>query len=277
MRKILCGGVLLLGSICLGEENIFNKIEPSIVMVYAEQEKPFSIHPQSSYCSGIIIDQNGYILAANNILEPELGVTEVKVKVILGNQRLVYRGRGNETMLVGEKKEFSAEIITREKWMNLAVLKIELPKGLKLCPVILGNSDEVNVGDEVIVAGYPMSIKTIQFGKILSRPIPKENNLNTVVRKEDFFVIDVPPLKPQAGGALILQDNNEIVPNCFAAPGISGGGAFNKKRELIGILFFHSFSKRTSSTTFQVEWICTALPSNIVKNFLSQIQKEKSN
>jgi S1-C subfamily serine protease len=90
---------------------------------------------------GLIVDKGGYILTNEHVVDDALSVTV--------------------TLL--SKLEYPAEIIGTDKQTDLSLIKIETPKTL-LVP-IMGNSDQVEVGEWVIAVGNPYGFdRTVSSG-----------------------------------------------------------------------------------------------------------------
>ena len=136
--------------------------------------------------SGFIISDDGYIITNYHVIENSDSVTV--------------------TLYSGETYE--AEIIGYDESNDLAVLKIESES---LTPVILGNSDDLNVGDFVEAIGNPLGelTFTMTYGAVsaLDREITMSNGLSMTLIQTD----------------------------CAINSGNSGGALFNMYGEVIGI------------------------------------------
>ena len=84
--------------------------------------------------SGVIVSPDGYILTANHVVAD---ADEIKVAV------------------PGNKKEFTAKIIGKDRATDIAVLKIQ---AAGLPAVTLADSDQLEVGDIVLALGNPFGI-----------------------------------------------------------------------------------------------------------------------
>ncbi|NLA21851.1 MAG: trypsin-like serine protease, partial [Candidatus Marinimicrobia bacterium] len=82
--------------------------------------------------SGVIVDQKGYILTNNHVVEQG---EKISVKLI-------------------DNREFKAEIVGTDPLTDLAVIKIDAKD---LQPAILGDSDALRVGEWVLAIGSPFS------------------------------------------------------------------------------------------------------------------------
>ena len=84
--------------------------------------------------SGVIVSPDGYILTANHVVD---GADEVQVAV------------------AGNKKEFAAKVIGKDRATDIAVLKIDAEA---LPAITLADSDQVEVGDVVLALGNPFGV-----------------------------------------------------------------------------------------------------------------------
>jgi serine protease Do len=101
---------------------------------------------QQSLGSGFIIDKEGYILTNNHVVEK---ADDVKVTLTSG-------------------KEYHAEIVGRDPTTDLALIKIK-DKG-ELVPVVLGDSDHLEVGEWVMAIGNPFGLKhTVTVGVVSAK------------------------------------------------------------------------------------------------------------
>jgi serine protease Do len=89
---------------------------------------------QNALGTGFIIDKEGFILTNNHVVEQ---TEELKVRL-------------------SDEKEFKAEIIGRDPKTDLALIKINSEK--PLVPLILGDSDSLDVGDWVVAIGNPFGL-----------------------------------------------------------------------------------------------------------------------
>ncbi len=83
--------------------------------------------------SGVIITANGYIVTNAHVLQAD----------------------GYHDVRTAEDKIFSAKIIGRDSKTDLAVIKVTAGK---LDPAVLGDSDQVKVGEQVIAIGNPAGL-----------------------------------------------------------------------------------------------------------------------
>ncbi len=151
--------------------------------------------------TGFIISEDGYILTNNHVVA---GAKEVTVKLFDGS-------------------EYPAKIVgTEGRDSDVAVLKIEASG---LTPVTLGNSDEMQVGQDVYVVGNPLGELTYTMtGGIVSaldREIATERNVNI-----NMFQLDAAVNSGNSGGPVYDSHGRVlgIVTAKYKSSGIEGLG-----------------------------------------------------
>jgi serine protease Do len=165
--------------------------------------------------SGFIVDPKGYIVTNNHVVEK---ADEICVKL----------STDPDNADCGHK----ARVIGVDKATDLAVIKIDTDKPLPT--VKLGNSDNTQVGDEVIAIGSPFSLsQTVTAGIISAK--------NRTI-------------EPGASG----QFQHFIQTDAAINPGNSGGPLLNMNSEVIGV----NTAIFTQSSGYQ--GIGFAMPSNTV-------------
>lgn len=139
--------------------------------------------------SGFVIDDRGYIVTNNHVVADATRVTVV-----------FYDGTEEE-----------AEVMGTDPYSDLAVLRVEtLPDGVHSLP--LGDSDQVQVGEQVIAIGNPFALSSSMTSGIVSAVG------RTIASGTTSFSI------PQA-----IQTDAAI------NPGNSGGPLLNMSGEVIGV------------------------------------------
>ena len=170
----------------------------------------------SSLGSGFIIKEDGIVITNNH--------------VIANAEDILIR--------VGDK-EYSAEVIGADPYMDLAVLKMKTKDKFK--PVFFGDSSKARVGDWVVAIGNPFGLG----GTVTSGIISARNRDINLTRYDDFIQTD----------ASINQGN-------------SGGPLFNLKGEVVGINTAIIAPGQTGSIG-----IGFAIPANAASNVIDQLIK----
>jgi len=139
-------------------------------------------HRQRSGGSGVIVDKEGYILTNNHVIE---GADKVKVRL-------------------NDGREFIATVKGQDSRTDLAVLHI---KEKDLPVAILGDSDNLDVGEWAIAIGSPFGLEhTVTVGVISAKG---RSGLGTGTY-EDFVQTDASINPGNSGGPLINIDGEVI-------------------------------------------------------------------
>ena len=136
--------------------------------------------PQVGLGSGVIVSSSGYILTNNHVVE-----SADEIEVILNDGR---RAR--------------AKVIGTDPDSDLAVLKIDLDR---LPAIVLGNSDALQVGDQVLAIGNPFGVGQTVTGGIISALGRNQLGINTF---ENFIQTDAAINPGNSGGALVDTSGN---------------------------------------------------------------------
>ena len=136
--------------------------------------------PQVGLGSGVIVSANGYILTNNHVVE-----NADEIEVILNDSRHAH-----------------AKIIGTDPESDLAVLKIDLDR---LPVIVLGNSDSLQVGDQVLAIGNPFGVGQTVTGGIVSALGRNQLGINTF---ENFIQTDAAINPGNSGGALVDTQGN---------------------------------------------------------------------
>jgi S1-C subfamily serine protease len=136
--------------------------------------------PQVGLGSGVIVSTDGYILTNNHVVE---GADEIEVTL-------------------NDSRHTRGKVIGTDPDTDLAVLKIELDK---LPAIVLGNSDELQVGDQVLAIGNPFGVGQTVTSGIVSALGRNQLGINTF---ENFIQTDAAINPGNSGGALVDINGN---------------------------------------------------------------------
>lgn len=164
--------------------------------------------------SGVIISSDGTIITNHHVID---GATSIKVRLTDGT-------------------EHDAELVGSDPQSDIAILKIKAT-GLKAA--VMGNSDELIVGEDVVAIGNPLG----KLGGSVTDGI--------VSAKDREITID--------GQTMTLLQTSAAI-----NPGNSGGGLFNSRGELIGIV-------NAKSSGSDVEGLGFAIPINTAKYIAEEL------
>ncbi len=166
--------------------------------------------------SGFIISEDGYVITNNHVVE--------KAKEI--------------QVILEDEKKYSAKIVGRDPKTDLALLKI-VPQE-KLSPVILGNSDKLEIGNWVLAIGNPFGL-----GHTVTAGIVSAKGRILGFGDYDGFIQTDAPINP----------------------GNSGGPLFNLEGEVVGV---------TSIIFLRAQGLGFAIPINSAKDIIEQLKGDQS-
>jgi Do/DeqQ family serine protease len=136
--------------------------------------------PQGGLGSGVIVSPSGYILTNNHVVEEA-----DEIEVILNDSRRT-----------------QAKVVGTDPDSDLAVLKIDLER---LPIIVLGNSDSLQVGDQVLAIGNPFGVGQTVTSGIVSALGRNQLGINTF---ENFIQTDAAINPGNSGGALVDTSGN---------------------------------------------------------------------
>lgn len=135
---------------------------------------------QAGLGSGVIVSPDGYILTNNHVVE---GADEIEVTL-------------------NDSRRARAKVIGTDPDTDLAILRIELDK---LPVIVLGNSDALAVGDQVLAIGNPFGVGQTVTSGIVSALGRTQLGINTF---ENFIQTDAAINPGNSGGALVDVNGN---------------------------------------------------------------------
>ncbi|MFQ5468836.1 MAG: trypsin-like peptidase domain-containing protein [Gammaproteobacteria bacterium] len=168
--------------------------DPVIQRFFGDSITPPSQKQQNSLGSGVIANDQGYILTNNHVID---GADEILVGL--------HDGRNVSAIVVGTDPE-----------SDLAVLKITLEN---LPSIVFGHSDTLRVGDVVLAIGNPFGVGQTVTQGIVSATGRNQLGISTF---ENFIQTDAAINPGNSGGALI-NPNGELIGINTAIFSRSGG------------------------------------------------------
>ena len=148
-----------------------NSEDPWFKFFFGDQNK----EPQAGLGSGVIVSANGLILTNNHVVD-----SAEEIEVVLNDGR-----------------HARAKIIGTDPDTDLALLQIDLDR---LPVIVLGNSDALQVGDQVLAIGNPFGVGQTVTGGIISALGRNQLGINTF---ENFIQTDAAINPGNSGGALV--------------------------------------------------------------------------
>ena len=131
--------------------------------------------PQAGLGSGVIVSPSGYILTNHHVIE----------------------GADNVEVSLNDQRKARAKVVGVDPETDLAVLKIELDR---LPVVVLGNSDDLEIGDQVLAIGNPFGVGQTVTSGIISALGRNQLGINVF---ENFIQTDAAINPGNSGGALV--------------------------------------------------------------------------
>ncbi len=160
----------------------------------------------------------------------------VKADGYLVTNTHVIEGARSITVRLENGESYPATLIGKDNRTDLAVLKIE---AANLQPVILGDSSKLTVGELAVAIGNPLG----ELGGTLTEGIISALDRDIIVEGQSMQ---------------LLQTSAAV------NPGNSGGGLFNSRGELIGII-------NAKSAGANIEGLGFAIPVNLVAEVVDQL------
>ena len=171
------------------------KAAPAVVSINTSASHPLANDPwfrfffgdrsdmqqqQTGLGSGVIVSPDGYVLTNNHVVE---GADAIEV-------------------VLQDARRTTAQVIGTDPESDLAVLKLTLDK---LPVMTLGNSDALQVGDQVLAIGNPFGVGQTVTSGIVSALGRNQLGINTF---ENFIQTDAAINPGNSGGALVDVNGN---------------------------------------------------------------------
>ncbi|MET8248537.1 trypsin-like peptidase domain-containing protein [Streptomyces sp. NPDC005202] len=222
-------------------------VSPSVVEINA------TLGNGTSTGSGVIITSDGEIVTNNHVVA---GASSIKVRTSKG-------------------KTYTAQVVGTDSSKDLALIKLEGASGLKAAA--LGNSDGVQVGDQVVAIGSPEGLT----GTVTSGIVSAVNRDVTVPTDENQGQGQGAGRWPfQFGGQQFNGDTGSstttykaIQTDASLNPGNSGGALIDANGNIVGInsAMYWATSSSQSSGAGSVG-LGFAIPINTVKSDLAKLR-----
>ncbi|MEU5321691.1 trypsin-like peptidase domain-containing protein [Streptomyces sp. NPDC021056] len=225
-------------------------VSPSIVEINA------TLSNGSSTGSGVIITSGGEIITNNHVIS---GASSIKVSTSDG-------------------KEYTAKVVGTDSAKDLALIKLENASGLT--PATLGNSDGVQVGDEVVAIGSPEGLTGTVTSGIVSA-LDRDVTVSTDESQSQGGQGGGSGQWPfEFGGQEFNGDTGSSTTTYKALqtdaslnPGNSGGALIDMNGNIVGInSAMYSAADSTSSSSAGSVGLGFAIPINTVKADLAKLR-----
>lgn len=192
--------------------SVAEKVLPSVVGITVNYQinSFFGSSNAEASGSGIIISEDGYILTNNHVVSTESS----------GSYYAIEEANSIKINLYNNDTPYDATIIGTDSYTDLAVLKID---ATELTPAVLGNSDNVKVGEFVMAIGNPLGMDysvTSGIVSAINREVESEGTTYNAIQT------DAAINSGNSGGALVNANGEVIGVNTLklAGTGIEGIG-----------------------------------------------------
>jgi len=203
---------------------IYERAAPGVVQITstgASNPDPFSGNPGQALGSGFVVDKSGHLVTNFHVVQ---GADAIRVSF-------------------SNRDTVEAELIGSDPTTDLAVIRVDASAGA-LTPLPLGNSDQVEVGDQVVAIGNPFGLDRTATAGIVSALQRLITSPDPRFRIDHVIQTDAPINRGNSGGPLLNMRGQVIGVNTqIETGGISTGN--------VGVGF--------------------AVPANTVKNVVAQI------
>ncbi|WP_435206245.1 trypsin-like peptidase domain-containing protein [Micromonospora sp. bgisy143] len=201
----------------------------------AVQDSVVSIATDSGEGSGVVLTADGYVLTNNHVVASASGDT---VQVVFADGRNV-----------------QAKIIGTDPKTDLAVVKANGVSDLK--PAKFGDSDAMQVGDQVLALGSPLGLQGSVTAGILS------------ARDRTIRAGEGQQQDPRQQGQTVSSISGLLQTDAPINPGNSGGALVNTRGEVIGV----NTAIATSGQSTGNIGVGFAIPSNKAKDVAGKLQR----
>lgn len=202
----------------LSTAQIYSENLESVVSIHTEIVTQGLFGQSVGYASGsgFVISEDGYVLTNHHVIE----------------------GASTITVVMSNGSEYSAKLIGSEEDSDVAVLKIDAEGVFN--PVVLGDSDKLIIGEDVLAIGNPLGELTFSVTKGIVSALDRD------IQIDNFTAI------------------NMFQVDCAVNEGNSGGPVFNMYGEVVGIV-----SAKYASETIEGLGFC--IPINDVAIIVSDL------
>lgn len=158
--------------------------------------------------SGFIVDKAGYIVTNNHVISKAANDSKAKLEVVFS-----------------DRKRVPARIVGRDITTDLAVLKVDDVANLTVSK--LGDSADLQIGEEVIAFGSPLGLdKTVTSGIIsaIDRPVPLRPDADSDTDAVINAIQTDASINPGNSGGPLLNDDGQVI-GVNTAGAMTGGGS----------------------------------------------------
>jgi S1-C subfamily serine protease len=168
---------------------LFKRVSPSVVYITATTINPYQLSDRVSHIvgTGFIYDPSGLILTNSH--------------VAFGRQSIM--------VTLDDGTSVSAQLVGADPIFDVAVLRIPQPQRGTLLTAVLGDSDRVHIGEEVLAIGNPLGLdQSVTRGIVsaMNRILPE-----TPFSLEEPLIQTDAPINPGNSGGPLLNRCGEVI------------------------------------------------------------------
>ena len=191
----------------LSIDDVYREAAPGVVHIAATTKVPLPADPffgtpggtetQRAIGSGFVIDKSGHIVTNDHVVA----------------------GAGTVQVSFSDNESMRAKVVGTDPATDVAVLQVSAP-GRALKPLVLGDSDAVHVGDELIAIGNPLGYDRSVTSGIVSA-LGREIQAPNAATIDHVIQTDAALNHGNSGGPLLNADGQVIGVNAQIAPSAS--------------------------------------------------------
>ncbi len=168
-------------------EYAFKAVADSVVSVLCFTDGTDDNNKAASQGSGIVISADGFIVTNSHVVENSKTAYAIKV-------------------ITADGKEYKAGVVGFDGRTDLAVLKLDGAKGLKAA--VFGNSDDIQLGDDLIVIGNPGGI---DYQNSMTKGIVSALNRDASSKNIVKYIQTDAAINPGNSGGPAVNDCGQVV------------------------------------------------------------------
>src|SRR5438270_10455295 len=191
----------------LSIDDVYREAAPGVVHIAATTKVPLPADPffgtpggtetQRAIGSGFVIDKSGHIVTNDHVVA----------------------GAGTVQVSFSDNESMRAKVVGTDPATDVAVLQVSAP-GRALKPLVLGDSDAVHVGDELIAIGNPLGYDRSVTSGIVSA-LGREIQAPNAATIDHVIQTDAALNHGNSGGPLLNASGQVIGVNAQIAPSSS--------------------------------------------------------
>lgn len=195
-------------------KTIIKNATPSVALIKSE----FTEAGEAGTGTGIVISKDGYIMTNCHVIRTTYNIRSssgydyTNPFSFFGGGYTIEEKTTNAdkvTVTLSDGSEHEAEIVGSDENTDLAILKIDVNG---LIPAVIGDSDKLEMGDEVLTLGYPVGMGLSASRGIVSgleKEVTTELSSGTIATMT--LIQTDAAINPGNSGGPLLNSNGEVV------------------------------------------------------------------